>query len=132
MIDNNHGVILMNTPSPSRISVPYMGGMPATWSAIEALSRSISAEYGSLGIRSVCILTSAMPDTPLIDEVYELHAKANEVDYKQFHAGMKSRTHTKRLTSIHDLAAAAVFAASDEGKSLTGTILNLTAGLVVN
>lgn len=132
MIKQKQGVILMNTPSPSRISVPFMGGMPATWSAIEALSRTISAECGPYGVRSVCILTSAMPDTPLIDEVYGLHAHAHGIDYKQFHAGMESRTHTKRLTSIHDLAAAAVFAASDEGRSLTGTILNLTSGLVVN
>lgn len=132
MITQKQGVILMNTPSPSRISVPFMGGMPATWSAVEALSRTISAECGPYGVRSVCILTSAMPDTPLIDEVYGLHAKAHGIDYQQFHAGMESRTHTKRLTSIHDLATAAVFVASDEGKSLTGTILNLTAGLVVN
>jgi NAD(P)-dependent dehydrogenase (short-subunit alcohol dehydrogenase family) len=132
MIKQRGGVILMNTPSPSRISVPFMGGMPATWSAIEALSRTISAECGVYGVRSVCILTSAMPDTPLIDEVYGLHAKAHGIDYKQFHAGMESKTHTKRLTSIQDLAIAAVFAASDEGRSLTGTILNLTSGLVVN
>jgi NAD(P)-dependent dehydrogenase (short-subunit alcohol dehydrogenase family) len=131
MIQQRQGVIIMNTPSPSRISVPYMGGMPATWSAIEALSRTISAECGAYGVRSVCILTSAMPDTPLIDEVYSLHAKAHGIDYQQFHAGMESKTHTKRLTSIHDLATAAVFVASDEGRSLTGTILNLTAGLVV-
>ena len=132
MVKQRQGVILMNTPNPSRISVPFMGGMPATWSAVEALSRTISAECGPHGVRSVCILTSAMPDTPLIDEVYDLHAKAHGVDYRQFHAGMESKTHTKRLTSIDDLAIAAVFVALDEGRSMTGTILNLTAGLVVN
>jgi NAD(P)-dependent dehydrogenase (short-subunit alcohol dehydrogenase family) len=132
MVQQKHGVILMNTPSPSRISVPFMGGMPSTWSSIEALSRTISAECGPQGVRSVCILTTAMPDTPLIDEVYSLHAKAYGIDYKQFHAGMEAKTHIKQLSSINDLANAAVFAASDEGKSLTGTILNLTAGLVVN
>jgi NAD(P)-dependent dehydrogenase (short-subunit alcohol dehydrogenase family) len=132
MVIQKHGVILMNTPSPSRVSVPFMGGMPSTWSSIEALSRTISAELGPHGVRSVCILTSAMPDTPLIDEVYSLHAKAHNIDYKQFHAGMEGKTHTKRLASIHDLANAAVFVASDEGKAITGTILNLTAGLVVD
>lgn len=132
MITKKQGVILMNTPSPSRVSVPFMGGMPSTWSSIEALSRTISAELGPHGIRSICILTSAMPDTPLIDEVYGLHAKAHNIDYKQFHAGMEGKTHTKRLASIHDLANAAVFAASDEGRAMTGTILNLTAGLVVD
>jgi NAD(P)-dependent dehydrogenase (short-subunit alcohol dehydrogenase family) len=132
MVQQGQGVILMNTPSPSRISVPFMGGMPATWSAVEALSRTISAECGPQGVRSVCILTSAMPDTPLIDEVYGLHAKAHGIAHQQFHAAMESRTHTRRLTSIQDLAAAAVFVASDDGRSITGSILNLTAGLVIN
>ncbi|WP_205513582.1 SDR family NAD(P)-dependent oxidoreductase [Longitalea arenae] len=132
MVKQRHGVILMNTPSPSRISVPFMGGMPSTWSSIEALSRTISAECGVHGVRSVCILTTAMPDTPLIDEVYNLHANAYGIDYKQFHAGMEAKTHLKQLSSIKDLANAAVFAASDEGRSITGTVLNLTAGLVVH
>jgi NAD(P)-dependent dehydrogenase (short-subunit alcohol dehydrogenase family) len=132
MVWQGHGLILMNTPSPSRISVPFMGGMPSAWSSVEALSRTISAECGAKGVRSVCILTSAMPDTPLIDEVYNLHAKAHGIDYHQFHALMESKTHTKRLTSIDDLAKAAVFLASDDGRAITGTILNLTSGIVVH
>jgi len=132
MVRQGNGLILMNTPSPSRISVPFMGGMPSAWSSVEALSRTISAECGAKGVRSVCILTSAMPDTPLIDEVYTLHANAHGIDYNQFHAVMESKTHTKRLTSILDLAKAAVYLASDDGVAITGTILNLTSGIVVN
>jgi NAD(P)-dependent dehydrogenase (short-subunit alcohol dehydrogenase family) len=132
MVKQKHGLILMNTPSPSRISVPFMGGMPSAWSSVEALSRTISAEYGRMGVRSVCILTSAMPDTPLIDDVYNLHATAHGLNYDQFHAIMESKTHTGRLTSIADLANAAVFLSSDEGRAITGTILNLTSGIVVN
>jgi NAD(P)-dependent dehydrogenase (short-subunit alcohol dehydrogenase family) len=132
MIGQKQGLILMNTPSPSRISVPFMGGMPSTWSSVEALSRTISAECGPHGVRSVCILTSAMPDTPLIDEVYGLHAQAHGIEYSQFHAIMESKTHTKRLTSINDLAKAAVFLASEDGTAITGTILNLTSGIVIN
>ncbi|PST83911.1 short-chain dehydrogenase [Pedobacter yulinensis] len=132
MCKQGAGLILMNTPSPSRISVPFMGGMPSAWSSVEALSRTISAEYGSAGVRSVCILTSAMPDTPLIDEVYNLHATAHGISYEQFHTAMQNKTHTKRLTSIQDLARAAVYLSSDDGSAMTGTVLNLTAGLVVN
>jgi NAD(P)-dependent dehydrogenase (short-subunit alcohol dehydrogenase family) len=132
MVPQGEGMILMNTPSPSRISVPFMGGMPSTWSSIEALSRTISAEYGPKGIRSVCILTSAMPDTPLIDEVYSLHANAHGITYDQFHNLMESKSHNRRLTSIADLANAAIFLASDESRAMTGTIFNLTSGIVVH
>jgi NAD(P)-dependent dehydrogenase (short-subunit alcohol dehydrogenase family) len=131
MVQQGNGVIIMNTPSPGRISVPFMGGMPLTWAAIEALSRSIAAEYGTFGVRSVCILTTAMPDSPLIDEVYQIHGKAHGTNYEQFRTAMESRTHRKKLTTLEELANAAVFVASDEGSAITGTILNLTAGLVV-
>jgi hypothetical protein len=44
---------------------------------------------------------------------------------------MEERTHRRRLTTLEDLTNAAVFVASDEGGAITGTILNLTAGMVV-
>jgi enoyl-[acyl-carrier-protein] reductase (NADH) len=44
---------------------------------------------------------------------------------------MEGRTHRGRLTTLDELTNAAVFVASDEGSAITGTILNLTAGMVV-
>ena len=41
-------------------------------------------------------------------------------------------THRKRLTTLSELTNAAVFAASDEGSAITGTIFNLTAGMIVD
>lgn len=37
----------------------------------------------------------------------------------------------KHLTTLKELTNAAVFVASDEGSAITGTILNLTAGMIV-
>ena len=132
MVQQKSGVIMMHIPNPSRISQPFIGGMPSTWAGIEALCRSISVEYGSLGVRSVCLLTTAIPETPLIDEVFEIHGKAHNTDYDQFRAVMESMTHRKRLTSLEELTNTAVFAASDEGSAITGTAINLTAGMIVN
>ncbi|HLZ89872.1 MAG TPA: SDR family oxidoreductase, partial [Puia sp.] len=102
------------------------------WSALEALGRSLSVEYGQYGVRSVCLLTTAIPETPLIDEVFNIHGKAHGTDYDQFRSFMEGMTHRKRLTSLGELAGAAVFAASGEGGAVTGTILNLTSGMIVN
>jgi hypothetical protein len=44
---------------------------------------------------------------------------------------MEGNTHRKRLTTLAELSNAAVFVASDEGSAITGTILNLTAGMIV-
>ena len=131
MVKQGNGVILMHIPNASRISPPFVGGMVPAWSAIEGLCRSLSVELGQQGVRSVCLLTTGIPETPLIDEVWEIHGKAHGITIEQFHSMMEGNTHRKRLTTLNELANAAVFAASDEGSAITGTIFNLTAGMIV-
>jgi len=131
MVKQGRGVILMHTPNASHISPPFVGGMVPAWSAIEALCRSLSVECGQHGVRSICLLTTGIPETPLIDEVWEIHGKAHGITFGQFHAVMEGATHRKRLTTLKELADAAVFAASDEGSAISGTVFNLTAGMII-
>jgi NAD(P)-dependent dehydrogenase (short-subunit alcohol dehydrogenase family) len=131
MVKQGSGVILMHTPNASRISPPFVGGMVPAWAAIEALARSLSVECGTRGVRTVCLLTTGIPDTPLIDEVWDIHGKSHGITFEQFHAGMENMTHRGRLTTLAELANTAVFAASDEGSAMTGTIVNLTAGMII-
>jgi enoyl-[acyl-carrier-protein] reductase (NADH) len=44
---------------------------------------------------------------------------------------MEGMTHRRRLTTLAELTNAAVFVASDQGSAITGTIVNLTAGMIV-
>jgi NAD(P)-dependent dehydrogenase (short-subunit alcohol dehydrogenase family) len=132
MVKQGHGVIMMHTPNASRISPPFVGGMIPAWAAIEALFRSFSVECGPYGVRAVCLLTTGIPETPLIDEVWDIHGKSHGITYEQFHAVMEGMTHRRRLTTLKELTDAAVFAASDEGSAITGSILNLTAGMIVD
>jgi NAD(P)-dependent dehydrogenase (short-subunit alcohol dehydrogenase family) len=68
------GVILMNTPEPARIGAALVGGMGPAWAAMEALSRNLSAEFASNGVRSVVLRSTGMPETQTIDVVFGLHA----------------------------------------------------------
>lgn len=43
---------------------------------------------------------------------------------------VESRTHRQRSTTLAELAGAAVFLASDAAGAMTGTVANLTGGLV--
>ncbi len=132
MVKQGRGVILMHIPNASRVSPPFVGGMVPAWATLEALCRSISAECGAYGVRSVCLLTTGIPETPLIDEVFAIHGKAHGTNYEQFTEVMSSMTHRKRLTTLDELGNAALFAASDEGAAISGTVLNLTAGMLVS
>ena len=132
MVKQGFGVILMHTPNASRISPPFVGGMVPAWAAMEALCRSLSVECGQYGVRAVCLHTTGIPETPLIDEVWDIHGKSHGISFEQFHSMMEGLTHRKRLTTLEELTNAAVFVSSDEGSAITGTILNLTAGMIVN
>lgn len=132
MQQQGQGVILMHTPNASHISPPFVGGMVPAWAAIEALCRSLSVECGPNGVRTVCLLTTGIPETTLIDEVWDIHGKAHGVSFEQFHNVMEGATHRKRLTTLAELTNAALFVASDEGSAITGTTLNLTAGMIID
>lgn len=132
MVKQGSGVILMHIPNASRISPPFVGGFAPAWAAMEALCRSLSVECGQEGVRSVCLLTTGIPETPLIDEVWHMRAKSRGITFAQFRAVMEGMTHRKRLTTLQELTNAAVFVASDEGSAITGSIVNLTAGMIVD
>ena len=135
MVKQGGGVILMHTSNLSHVSSPLAGGRAAAWAALEALCRSLSVECGQRGVRVVCLFTTAIRETPIIEdafkELFESTSKANGTSAEQFDAMVVAGTHLKRLTTLRELTDAAVFAASDEASAITGTVLNLTAGMVV-
>jgi NAD(P)-dependent dehydrogenase (short-subunit alcohol dehydrogenase family) len=132
MVEQRSGVILMNTPEPARLGAALVGGMGPAWAAMEAFNRNLSAELGAQGIRAVCIRSSGMPETGTIDVVFGLHAKALGISRQQFQGFVESLTHRKRSTRLAEVANTAVFLASDLGSGMTGTVANLTGGLIVD
>jgi enoyl-[acyl-carrier-protein] reductase (NADH) len=124
------GVILMHTPEPGRISAPLLGGMGLAWAAVEQLARNLSAEVGSQGIRAVCLRTTGLPETHTIDVIFGIHAKVLGMPQEQVRGFFESMTHRKRSTTLAELANAAVVIASDLGTGWTGTVANLTGGVV--
>ncbi|MGZ3504588.1 MAG: SDR family NAD(P)-dependent oxidoreductase [Vulcanimicrobiaceae bacterium] len=132
MVQKRSGVILTHTPEVSRIGAQLVGGMAPSWAAMEALTRNLSAELGSYGVRAVGIRSTGLPETETIDVVFGLHAKTIGIARQQFQGMIESMTHTKRSTTLREVQDAFVFAASDRASSITGATLNLTGGLVVD
>ena len=122
----------MHTPEPARVSLPLVGGMSVGWAAMEALNRALSAEWAQHGVRSLCLRTTGMLDTPTIDVVYGLHADAMGIPQDQFTTMVTSMTHRKRPTTLAELTSVAVFLASDQASAMTGTVANLTGGIIVD
>ncbi len=133
MISNKSGVILTITATPARLAYPQVGGMSASWAAIEALSRNLAAELGPHGIRVNCLRSNGIPETPLLKEVMTLQAKASGMnDFSAFQAAIENATLLKKLPRLTDIANWAVFMASDQAGAMAGAIINLTCGEIVD
>jgi len=130
MIRRKSGVILFHTPEPAHIATPFVGGMSPAWASMEALSRNLSIELAPSGIRTVCIRSTGLPETETITVAFGLHAQALGMTREQFQGLMESMSHTKRSTTLAELADALVFASSDQSSGMTGAVLNLTGGKI--
>ena len=128
MVRQKSGVILTVTSGPARTGIPMMGGVAPAMSAVESLTRGLSAELAPHGVRVLGLRPLGMPDSGTIEEVYGLHAKAWGISRAQFQEKIAGRTHARRLPSLLEMANAAAFAASDDASAMTGTILNLSMG----
>ena len=132
MIARGSGVIMMHTPEPARLPLPLVGGMSVGWAAMEGLNRALSAEWAHHGVRAICLRTTEMVETPVIDTMYGLHADALGMEKDQLMEMAVGMTHRKRLTALAELTQAAVFLASDRASAMTGTVANLTGGMIVD
>ncbi len=132
MLEQRSGVILMHTPEPGRLGVPLLGGMGPAWAAMESICRNLSAEVASHGVRVVCLRSTGLPETATIDVVFGIHAKVLGITPKQFQELLESRSHTRRSTTLAQLTDAAVFMVSDRASGMTGTVVNLTGGEVID
>ena len=128
MVPKKSGVIMTVTALHARTGIPLVGGYGPAMAAKEALTRDLSAELAPHGIRVVGLRPNAMPETDTIKEAFEPRARASGMTWEQWQAVLASRTHTRRLMTLAEMANVAVFMASDEASGMTGTTVNLTMG----
>src|SRR5262249_2166454 len=128
MVPNRSGVIMTVTATLSRTGTPLTGGAGPAMAAVEAMTRGLSAELAPQGIRVLGLRPQGMPETVRIKEGFGLYAKAMGITAEKFQELVASRTHTRRLTTLAEMAGAAAFLASDKASGLTGTVVNLSMG----
>jgi NAD(P)-dependent dehydrogenase (short-subunit alcohol dehydrogenase family) len=128
MIPNRSGVIMTVTALHSRTGIPLVGGYGPAQAAKEALTRDLSVELAPHGIRVVGLRPQGMPETRTIRDAFEPRAKASGMTWEQWQELLASRTHTRRLMTLDEMANMAVFLASDKASGMTGTTVNLTMG----
>ena len=126
------GVILTLTAVPARQPAPQTGGQGAAWAAVEAFTRLLALEVGPAGIRVVCLRAHAIPETPLIEANFATASQAAGVTAAAWQARLEQTTLLKRLPTLAEVADTAAFVASDRAGAMTATVVNLSAGGIVD
>ena len=124
MVKRGSGVILTLSASSGTLSgrdrrFYRMGGFAVACSAIESLTRSLAGELGPEGVRVLCLRSDAIPET----------WSDRNADVRK---DMTEGTALNRLPTLAQIADAAVFAASGRSAAMTGTVLNLTCGSIMD
>jgi NAD(P)-dependent dehydrogenase (short-subunit alcohol dehydrogenase family) len=130
MIEQRSGVILHLNSASGAGAMPGMGSTGPADAATEAFMRYLAAEVGPLGVRVCGIWTAGVAET-LTSEKLAAVGGDNAPDREQaleMIAGMAALRRTPRLA---DVAEAAAFLASDRAAGMTGTMVNVTSGLVL-
>ena len=98
--------------------------------ALVGLVRTLAAELGPLGVR-VNLISPGGVAGARIEGVIREQAKAAGMSYEAFYEEATKATPLRRLIPPEDVAAAAVFLASEDSASTTGEDLNVSGGLAM-
>jgi len=127
MTRQGSGVILMITAIPSRIPIPFTTGFGPAWAAMEALSRTLAAELGPHGIRTVCLHSAGSPESQnSIDKSFSQkpHVEERVKEWK-----FVSRNLLNKWPTLEQVGNMAAFMVSDQAAVTTSATINLNGGM---
>jgi 3-oxoacyl-[acyl-carrier protein] reductase len=136
MAKQGSGVILFLAPGPGgRMSGQGFLGNGVSAAAVEALSRILAGELGPSGIRVNCLRPHAIPEAMATSHTRQLFngmADLSGLTTEAWLSGLASTTLLGRLPTLAEVAEYAAVVASDRASAMTGAIVNLTSGAIVD
>jgi NAD(P)-dependent dehydrogenase (short-subunit alcohol dehydrogenase family) len=130
MVAQGSGVILHLNSASGAGAMPGMGSTGPADAASESLMRYMAAELGPHGVRVCGIWTAGVAETLSPDRLTEVGGEDAPTprSAEELIAGMAALRRTPRLVDVAEVAA---FLASDRAGGITGTMTNVTCGLVL-
>jgi NAD(P)-dependent dehydrogenase (short-subunit alcohol dehydrogenase family) len=116
------GVVIIMSSMAGRFGYPNRSAYSATKWALVGFTKTISRELGPFGIRANAILPGCVAG-PRIQKVFEGRAELSSRSVDEEIADALSIQSLKRLVDPRDVAALAVFLASDAARSISGQAL---------
>ncbi|MGW2828050.1 SDR family NAD(P)-dependent oxidoreductase [Streptomyces sp. NPDC001286] len=129
MAERGSGVIL-TLDSGSAHGSPMMGGTGPADAAIDTLVRNLAIELGPRGVRAVGMWVAGVPETFSVEKLSAVNPAIDAAAVQGIVDHLAQMRMTRRNPTLAEVAATAVFLASDHAAGLTGTFVNVTGGMV--
>jgi NAD(P)-dependent dehydrogenase (short-subunit alcohol dehydrogenase family) len=124
------GCMIFTSSTAGIYGVPYRAPYVAAKWAVIGLMKTVAMELGPHGIRANAICPGSV-NGPRIDRVIAAEAAAKGMAPAAVRAGYAAGTALRRLTDPEDVAAMAVFLASDGARMVSGQALTVD-GFTIN
>ncbi len=130
MVAAKAGCMIFTSSTAGIYGVPYRAPYVAAKWAVIGLMKTVAMELGVQGIRANAICPGSV-NGPRIDQVIKAEAAAKGMSPEAVRQGYASGTALKRLTDPEDVAALALFLASDGARMISGQALTVD-GFTIN
>lgn len=131
MIARKNGNIINMSSEGGRSGFPMRSPYCVSKMGVIALTETMAIEVGEYNIRVNCISPAAVRGDRILNSA-KAKAAALGVDYEEVLARLTRDFSLKRLIEPSEVAAAAVFLASDESSAITGHTLVVNCGMHIS
>jgi NAD(P)-dependent dehydrogenase (short-subunit alcohol dehydrogenase family) len=128
MVDAGWGrIINMSSVESKMANKPMVSHYITNKHAINGLTKATAFEYAQQGITCNAICPGAV-ETDLMKDVGPLVAQQSGTTYEEFLQSYANESMIKRLNTVEEVAACAVWLASEPGGGVTGAMINVDGG----
>jgi 3-oxoacyl-[acyl-carrier protein] reductase len=122
MVPQGSGVILIFGGSGPPLRGYSLGGLQVAFEAMESMRRQLASELGAQGVRTVTLRSGGVTES--IPEGFEGRERIVQ--------DIEGMSMLGRAATLEDVGNAAVFAASDWGRTMTAATLNVSCGALID